>query len=126
MDILDTAKELGIILGNSKEIIALKDSEAALQADDRAKTLMNDYKQLQIEMVKATKANKSEAELEEIKEMLLLKQEEINNYQVTNNYLGAKTAFDQLLKKVNDVILFGMTGEEPCSPSKCGSCGGCK
>lgn len=126
MDILDTAKELGVMLGNSKEMTSLKDTEAALQADDKAKTLMNEYKQLQIEMVKATKANKSPAELEEIKEVLLMKQEEINNYPVTSNYIFAKSAFDQLMKKVNDVLVFGMTGEEPCSPSKCGSCGGCK
>lgn len=126
MDILDTAKELGVMLGNSKEMTDLKNSEAALQADDKARALMNEYKQLQIEMVKATKANKSQTELEEIKDILLKKQEEINNYPVTSNYIFAKSAFDQLMKKVNDVIVFGMTGEESCSPSKCGSCGGCK
>lgn len=126
MDILDMAKELGTMIGNSKEMISLKDSEAALQADDKAKTLLDDYKQLQIELVKATKAKKDNAEIESVKEMLLLKQEELNTYPITNNFLEARANFDKIMKNVNDVIIFAITGEEQCSPTKCGSCGGCK
>lgn len=126
MDILDMAKELGTMIGNSKEMTRFKESEARMEGDDKAQTLMEEYRQLQVELVKVTKAQKDPAEVESVKEKLLLKQEELNTYPITGSYLEARSEFDRLMKNVNDVILFGMTGEEPCSPSKCGSCGGCK
>lgn len=127
MDIISKAKELGTLISTSEELTTLRKSEIILESDQRAKTLMNDFKLLQIEMVKATKENRDKEVLASIKEKLLAKQEEINSYEITNNFLKAKAEFDSLMKKVNDVVVFAITGEEPCSPSKCGSCGGgCK
>ncbi|MCX7709637.1 MAG: YlbF family regulator [Clostridia bacterium] len=127
MDIVTKAKELGKMIGESEEMTNLKKAEAGIEQDPKAGTLMNDYKLLQIEMVRATKENRPKDVIEEIKGRLLAKQEEINQYETTLFYLESKTKFDKLMKNVNDVIIFAISGEEPCSPHKCSSCGGgCK
>jgi len=127
MDIIQKATDLGAAIGASEQMTALKNAEAALESDDRAKTLLNDYKLLQMEVVKATKEKREKDVIDSIKERLLKKQEELNNYKTTKDYLVAKSEFDAFMKQINNVIIFAITGEEPCSPSKCGSCGGgCK
>lgn len=124
MDILDRARELGHMIAESAEMLRLKRSEAALESDEHAKELMKEYKQLQIELVKASRGKRPEEELEAVKERLIGKQRDLNEYVTTNEYLEAKSAFDRLMANINDVITFAVTGEE-CSPSKCGSCKGC-
>ena len=126
MDIILKAKELGTMIGSSDEMDRYKKAEAAVENDDRAKTLLNDYKLLQVEVVKATKENREKSIVESLKERLILKQEEINVYEITKEFLEAKSKFDGFMKQINDVIIFGITGEEPCSSGKCGSCSGCK
>ncbi len=127
MDILERAKELGTMIGNSQQMEKLKNAEAKVEVDEKSKTLLNDYKLLQVELVKATREKRSEDIIKSIRERLLQKQEEINNYNITSDYFECKTTFDSFMKQINDVIIYAITGEEPCSPKKCGSCGGgCK
>lgn len=126
MDILLKAKELGEMIANSKEMKILKTSEINLDADQQATVLMSEYKNLQIKLVRASREKKSKEEIEEIKASLMAKQQQLNDYETTNNYLEAKSNLDSLMKNINDVITFAITGEEPCSPNKCSSCSGCK
>jgi len=123
MDVLLKAKELGEALSNAAELKRLKRAEDVLENDERGMSLMEDYRLLQIELIKATRENKREVELSEIKDMLLSKQKEINDYSVTLEYLEAKNEFDKLMKNINEIITHAVTGEA-CSPSKCASCGG--
>lgn len=126
MDIFEKAKELGQAIASSKEMDEFKKAEASLEGDEKGQALMKDYKLLQIEVVKATREGRDKEVIESIKNNLLDKQNEINKYSVTGNFLVAKSNLDALMKKVNDVIIFTISGEEPCSPNKCGSCSGCK
>lgn len=126
MDILIMAKELGEAIADSEEMKAFKYSDAQLQGDVKAMALMNEYKQLQIELVKASREKRDSETLDEIKEMLLMKQQQLNDYEITRRYLEAKSRFDKFMKNINDVITFAITGEEQCTPDKCGSCGGCR
>lgn len=123
MEILVKARELGELLGDSSELKRLKNAEIVLEKDERGMGLMEDYRLLQIELIKATREEQGEVQLGDIKDLLMSKQEEINAYPVTIEYIEAKNEFDSLMKNVNDVITFAITGEE-CSPSKCSSCGG--
>lgn len=127
MDVIDKAKELGAMIAASGEMQSLKKAEAEVESDQKAKTLFNDYKLLQLEVMKANREKRSQDIIDSIKERLAEKQKEINEYPVTMNYMEAKNKFDSFMKEINNVIIFCITGEEPCSPSKCGSCGGgCK
>ena len=124
MDIIEKARELGIMMGNSKEMVLYKKYEAVMQSDEKSNKLMLEYKQLQIDMVKCTREGAAAEIIEETKQKLLAKQQEINEYEITYNYLTAKANLEALMKKVNDVIVFSITGEPTCSEDKCSSCGG--
>ncbi|EPR13392.1 YlbF family regulator [Ruminiclostridium papyrosolvens] len=127
MDIIEKARELGQMLAKSTEMERYNTTEAAMKSDDKSSTLMNEYKQLQIEMVKLTRGGAETQAIEETKEKLLAKQLEINSYSVTFDYLTAKANLEALMKKVNDILIYSITGESECSDEKCKSCGGgCK
>jgi len=127
MDITEKARELGLMLANSQEMVSYKNSESAMQSDEKSTKLMSEYKQLQIDMVKRTREGAEVEIIEETKQKLLAKQQEINEYEITYNFLTTKANLEALMKKVNDIIIFSITGESACSDEKCSSCGGgCK
>ena len=122
-EILVKARELGEMLVASQELSRLKKAEAILESDDRGMALLEDQRLLQVELIKAAREGNSEVQLEDITNLLKEKQNEINAYPKTSEYIEAKNQFDSLVKSINDVITFAITGEA-CSPSKCSSCGG--
>ncbi|QNU65291.1 YlbF family regulator [Ruminiclostridium herbifermentans] len=127
MDITEKARELGLMMAESKEMKAYNSAEAAMKADEKSNKLMKEYKQLQIEMVKATRENAGAEAIDKAKIKLLEKQQEINDYEITNNYLVSKANLEALMKKVNDIIVYSITGESGCTDDKCKTCGGgCK
>lgn len=123
MSVLEKARELGELLAESEQLKRLNSTQAALENDERGMALMEDYRLLQVELIKATRENDSEVKVSDIKDLLMAKQSEIDDYKLTSEYIEAKNDFDELMKNVNDVITFAITGEA-CSPSKCASCGG--
>ncbi len=126
MDIIEKAKELGNMIKESSEMAELKNSEAKMMQDEKARTILNDLYLLQDEMSKAMSEGKDREVLEGIQQKFISKQNEMKNYDITKSYLEDKSKFDNLMKQINDVIVYSMTGEEPCSDSDCGSCGcGC-
>ncbi len=122
-EVLIKARELGEVLSVSQELQRLKKAETVLENDDRGMALMEDHRLLQIELIKATRENNGEVRIQDIRDLLLSKQSDIDSYQPTHEYIEAKNAFDALMKSVNDVITFAITGET-CSPDKCSSRGG--
>lgn len=122
-EVLIKARELGETLSVSQELQRLKNAEAILENDDRGMALMEDHRLLQIELIKATRENSEEVRIKDIRDLLMSKQSELNSYPATVEYTEAKNAFDALMKNVNDVITFAITGEA-CTPDKCSSCGG--
>lgn len=123
MEVMMKAKELGEALAASPVIKRLKSAETALEKDDRGMSLLEDQRLLQMELIKTSREKNTEVELKDIKDMLLDKQKEIEEYPLTREYLQAKNEFDDMMKNINDIITFAVTGEA-CSPSKCSSCGG--
>lgn len=124
MSITEKARELGLMIASSKEMETYKNYEAAMKSDEKSTKLMSEYKQLQIDMVKSTREGAEATVIEETKQKLLAKQKEINEYDITNNFLVSKSNLEALMKRVNDIIVFSITGESTCSDEKCSSCGG--
>lgn len=125
MDIFETAKQLGTMLANSEQMTRLKNAEANLEGDSTANELMNKYKELQVKVVRATKARAEKQEIEALREELMAHQAALNENAVTKEFLESKTEFENFTKTINQVITYAMTGEEGCSSSNCGSCSGC-
>lgn len=124
MDITEKARELGLMLASSKEMEVYRNSESVMKSDEKSTKLMSEYKQLQIDMVKRTREGAEVEVIEETKQKLLSKQKEINEYDITMQFLSAKANLEALMKKINDIIVFSITGEPTCSDEKCSSCGG--
>jgi cell fate (sporulation/competence/biofilm development) regulator YlbF (YheA/YmcA/DUF963 family) len=122
MDIIEKAKELGNMIKESSEMAELKNSEAKMMQDEKARAILNDLYLLQDEMSKAMSEGKDRKVLEGIQQKFITKQNEMQNYDITKSYLEDKSKFDSLMKQINDVIVYSMTGEEPCSDHDCGSC----
>lgn len=127
MDVFEAAKQLGDLIATSDKMTRLKNAEASLEGDAEARKLMDKYKELQVNVVRATKARVSQQELESLKDELMAHQDLLNNNPVTKEYLESKSDFDSFTKTINKVIEYAMTGDEGegCSPSKCGGCSGC-
>jgi cell fate (sporulation/competence/biofilm development) regulator YlbF (YheA/YmcA/DUF963 family) len=98
------ARELGRVLADSGELFRLRKAQAALQLDKEAEGL---YRQLQVsgEDIQDSPANPVIAEL-----------------------LSAQKEFNGLLKDVNGIIGFYVTGQESIEIKRenCSGCRGCK
>jgi len=126
MDIISKAKELGNMIGSSEEMINYKKWEDSLARDHKARVILKEYQEIQSEMVMAVHQNSEKDKLDELKKKLLKKYDEVNECDITRNYIEAKEKLDMLIKRVNDVLIYSITGEEPCSSNGCSSCaGGC-
>lgn len=126
MDIISKAKELGNMIAQSIEMENYKKHEVYLNNDPEAKSLLQEYQSLQKDMVMAAHENREKDYVDDIKEKLILKYDEVNDCEVIKKYMDSKEKLDNLIKKVNDVLIFSITGEESCSSSGCSSCSGCK
>ena len=127
MDIFTKAKELGSLISNSDEMQSFKKWEENLERDFGARALLKEYQSLQTEMLRAAQEDMDKSVLDEIKERLISKHDEINDCEIAINYLESKDKLDRLIKRVNDVLIFTISGEQPCSTNGCSSCGGsCK
>ncbi len=125
MDIIEKATELGLMIADSEQMSRLTKAEERIEMDERARALMTDYKLLQVEAARALREDSGKPVTEGINQRLAAKQREINDYGITKNYIEAKNEFDRLMSTINSVMIYAITGEEPCSTGGCGSCGGC-
>lgn len=126
MDIMSKAKELGNMIGTSEEMTNYKKWEESLARDHKARVILKEYQEVQSDMVMAVHGNSEKDILDDLKQKLLEKYDKVNDCDVTRNYIEAKEKLDLLIKKVNDVLVYSITGEEACSSNSCSSCsGGC-
>ena len=49
-----------------------------------------------------------------------------DKYEITKKYIETKLKIDELIKKVNDIMIFTITGEVSCNTNDCSSCNGCE
>lgn len=126
MDYIEAAALLGQAILESGEFQHFKEAEAAMAADERAQTLMQEYKELQGEMVRASRENLGKEQLEAVRDTLLARQQELNGYEITRQYFAARQDFDRMMRSVNGVLEHFLTGGQSggCSGS-CETCGGC-
>jgi len=126
-DILQKAKELGMMIAESGELEKLKIAEERQLADPEAQKLMMEYAQKRDELAaKAQNPDISKEEFEEIKSKM---QEEFEKMCVNENvkaYLDASNEFSNLINQVNSIIGYFVKGGDAggCS-GNCSGCSGC-
>lgn len=129
MDIMDKAKELGQMIASSEQYTRLIQAEIAQTNDEDAQKLLKHYNARRIEIARKMKKEQSgPEELEQYRTELQQEFDLLVENENVKEYIEAKKAFEQLMKSVNSVIAFYVTGEEQsgCSPDKCSGCSGCQ
>lgn len=126
MDYVEAASALGEAIRNSVEFQNWQNAELAMLQDEKAQTLMSDFKDLQMKLVHASRDDMDKDELEKIRDVLMDKQKELNEYEVTKNYFDGKKGFETMMRTVNDIIQHFLSGDNGggCSGS-CSTCSGC-
>ena len=124
-EILELAKQLGMMIADSDEAAALKEAEERHMADSEAQQIMTDYS-IKCEQL-SEQARKPDITKEEYEKLNLDAQAEfikISQNETIKNYLEANENFSNLINKVNSIIAHFVRGED--SGGCGGSCAGCK
>ena len=126
-EILQKAKELGIMIADSREFINMKAAEEKQLSDPEAQKLMMEYAQTRDELSKrASKDGITKEDFEEIKFESQKAFEKICENENIKAYLEANRKFSSLIEQVNSIIgYFVKGGEESGCSGNCSSCGGC-
>lgn len=125
MDYVEAASALGEAIKESAEFTAWQEAELALMQDEKAQELMNDFKDLQMKLVHGSRDDMDKDELEKIRDTLMEKQRELNEYEITKNYFDGKKGFETMMCTINDIIQHFITGDSGGCGGSCETCGGC-
>ena len=126
--IIEKARELGMMIAESDELKALKGAEEMQLADPKATELMMEYSVTREKLSK--EASKPDLTKEEFEKIQLEMEDAFKKLMTNENikrYIDANTKFKTLIDQVNSIIAFFVKGEEnsgSCS-GNCQSCGGC-
>ena len=126
-EILQKAKELGIMIAESGEFEKLKIAEERQLADPEAQKLMMEYATKRDALAaKAQAPDTTKEEFEAIKDEMQKEFEKMCENENVKAYLDASNAFSNLINQVNSIIgYFVKGGEEGGCSGNCSSCGGC-
>ena len=125
MDYVEAASALGEAIRNSVEFQNWQNAELAMLQDEKAQTLMSEFKDLQMKLVHASRDDMDKDELEKIRDVLMDKQKELNEYEVTKNYFDGKKGFETMMRTVNDIIQHFLAGDNGGCSGSCSTCSGC-
>ncbi|MBE5801226.1 MAG: YlbF family regulator [Clostridiales bacterium] len=127
--VLNQAEMLGEAILESEEYIAMRLSEQAAMRDEAATQLIASYteKRTKVENLLAD-ANMDPGELARAGAELQKIEEEIDANEALNKMRQTRDTFNEMMKNVNAIIKFVVTGEkeeeEACTGS-CSTCSGC-
>ena len=126
--IFEKAKELGIMISESKEFAALKEGEANHMADKEAVQIMMDYSNKQQDIQRrASVPDITKEELSKLKEEAQAEFAKICEVENIKAYLEASQTFARMIEQVNSIIGYCVKGGEAsgCSGNCSGCSGGC-
>ena len=124
--ILDMTVELGNAIKNSEEMENMNKTEEAMLNNNGAKALMDEYRSMHGEFMSEHEKGSDRQTIEAKHMALLEKQNEIENNNITKEFLDASNAFNELIQKVNAILVETIRGEDSCSSDDCSSCSGCR
>ena len=124
MTILEKTHELGELIKESAEMKALNEAEEVQKNDAKAEELLQEYNLKRMNIARDFQEGKiQQAEA-------IIKNNEAFSEMVKANksiadYVEAKKAFDEMVAKVNQVLNYYITGQDPNCTHDCSTCGGC-
>lgn len=133
-EILELAQKLGTAIAESDELRAFKEMEKIYFESEDAKKSMQEYEDTRAKMtVKAKEKGMTPESLQLFQKEMQAAMEKLTENKTVKEYLEAKSAFNNILTKVNSIISYCVQGEEQdmakegsgsCS-GNCSHCSGC-
>ena len=124
MDILKKAHELGEMIKNSPEMKAMDEAEEVQKNDVKAEELLQEYNLKRMNIARDFHEGKIQQAEAIIKNNEAFAEMVKANKSIAD-YVEAKKTFDEMVQKVNQVLNYYITGQDPNCTHDCSTCGGC-
>ena len=123
-EVLDKARELGMLIQASEQMKNAKNAEILQANDDQAQELMKEYNLKRLNLARDMQAGKISRE-DAVKRNNDAFDEIVEKSDSIKKYIEAKKEFDTLVNQVNQILNFYITGQDPNCTHDCSTCGGC-
>lgn len=127
MTIIEKTQELGQMIIESEEYVAMQKAEMRQTADEEAMNLIMEYNQKRTGfMQKLQNPETKPEEVEEIREQMDKEYGILTANESISGYIEAMQNFNNLMNQVNGIIAYYVNGQQndECGGS-CSSCSGC-
>lgn len=125
MTIIEKAKELGLMLAESKEFIRMTTAEQAQSGDSDAQLLLAGYNKAREDLMqRAQNENITPDEMVKIRNEMEQEYAKLQQSASIREYIEAMSEFNSLMQGVNSAISFYISPQDSCG-GDCGGCGGC-
>ena len=122
--IIEKARELGEVIQQSEEMKRYKAAELAQSQDDEAAELMREYNIKRMNLARDMQNGKIER-AEAVKQNTLAFEEMVEKSETIKEFVEAKKEFDMAIQRMNQMLNFYITGQDPNCTHDCSTCGGC-
>ena len=125
-EILNLAQKLGEAIAECQQIKTFKEMETIYFEDEEAQKAMREYEETRAKMtVKAKETGMTPEALQLFQKEMKDSMDKLMENKTVKEYLEAKSAFNDVLTKVNSIISFCVQGEEQdVESSSSGTCSG--
>lgn len=125
MSVIEKARELGLEISNSIELIQMRDTQNAMLANPEARTLVEEFNNKQ-KYYMSLRQQGLELSEDQKKDVEGLEQRMLDNPLIVD-FFRSQQNFEKMLEEINQIISQSITGEaHSCSDECCSSCSGCE
>ena len=134
MDIIDLTRQLGAAIQADPTYIAYALAKEQNDKDEALQALIGEFNLQRMSLnqeLQKEEAEKSQSKIESLNTSLQELYGKIMENESMSRFNDAKTALDEVVSRVNSILLMCINGEDPatCEPSNCSgscsTCGGC-
>ncbi len=122
--VIEKTRELGELIQNSEEMTKYKAAELAQSQDEEAKTLMQEYNVKRMNLARDMQNGKIER-AEAVRQNTEAFEEMVDKCAVIKEYVDAKKELDLMIQRMNQMLNYYITGQDPNCTHDCSTCGGC-
>ena len=124
MDIFEKTRELGEMIVQSEEMKIYKEAEKAQAEDEECQSIMREYNMTRMNLARDMQSGKLSRE-EAISKNTKAFEDVLEKSPKIKAFIDAKKNLDTMTNKINSILTYYITGEEPGCTHDCSSCAGC-
>lgn len=121
----EKTRELGELIQSSEEMKKYKEAELRQSQDEEAAALMREFNVNRINLARDMQNGKIDR-TEAVKQNNEAFNAILEKSEIIRDYVEAKKEFDTMINKMNQMLNFYITGQDPSCTHDCSTCGGCR